>query len=38
MVGAQVFISMAAGFQISFFWVVGEIVPMKWRYIANSGL
>lgn len=38
LIGAQVFIGIASGFQISFFWVVGEIVPMKWRYIANSGL
>lgn len=38
MIGAEVFIGVAAGFQISFFWVVAEIVPMKWRYLANSGL
>jgi len=33
---SQVFIGIAVGFQQSFFWVVAEIVPMKWRYIANS--
>lgn len=33
---SQVFIGIAVGFQQSFFWVVSEIVPMKWRYIANS--
>ena len=40
LIGAQVFIRIAADFQISFFWVVAELVPMKWRYIEtirNSG-
>ena len=37
LIGAEVLIGVAAGFQISFFWVVSEIVPMKWRYLANSG-
>ncbi|TKA48120.1 hypothetical protein B0A54_01612 [Friedmanniomyces endolithicus] len=23
-------------FQISFFWVIAELVPVKWRYLANS--
>ncbi|KAK4998648.1 hypothetical protein LTR66_002152 [Elasticomyces elasticus] len=36
LIGAEVFIGIAAGFQVSFFWVVGEIVPMKYRYLANS--
>ena len=33
---SQVFIGIAVGFQQSFFWVVAEIVPMKYRYLANS--
>lgn len=33
---AELFIGIAVAFQQSFFWVVAEIVPMKWRYIANS--
>ena len=37
LIGAEVFIGIAAGFQISFFWVVGELVPMKYRYLASSG-
>lgn len=37
LIGAEVFPGIAAGFQISFFWVVSEIVPMKYRYLANSG-
>lgn len=36
LIGAQVFIGIAVAFQQSFFWVVAEIVPMKWRYLANS--
>lgn len=37
LIGAEVFCGLGASFQISFFWVVAEIVPMKYRYIANSG-
>jgi MFS family permease len=37
LIGAEVLIGIVAGFQISFVWVVSEIVPMKWRYLANSG-
>lgn len=36
LIGAQVFIGIAASCQLSFFWIVAEIVPMKWRYIANG--
>ncbi|KAK5117508.1 hypothetical protein LTR85_008893 [Meristemomyces frigidus] len=36
LIGAEVLIGIAAGFQISFFWVISEMVPMKWRYLANS--
>lgn len=36
LIASQVFIGIGVGFQQSFFWVVSEIVPMKWRYIANS--
>lgn len=35
-IGAEVLIGIAVAFQQSFFWVVAEIVPMRWRYIANS--
>lgn len=38
MIAAELFIGIASGFQISFFWVVAELVPMKYRYIASSGL
>ncbi|KAK4942349.1 hypothetical protein LTR10_017956 [Elasticomyces elasticus] len=33
---AELFIGIAVAFQQSFFWVVAELVPMRWRYIANS--
>ncbi|PIA92163.1 hypothetical protein CB0940_09972 [Cercospora beticola] len=36
LIGAQVSIGVAVAFQQSFFWVVAEIVPLKWRYLANS--
>ncbi|OAG06772.1 MFS general substrate transporter [Paraphaeosphaeria sporulosa] len=36
LIGAEVFIGIGVAFQQSFFWVVAELVPMKWRYIANS--
>ncbi|KAF2112623.1 fungal trichothecene efflux pump [Lophiotrema nucula] len=36
LIGAEVFIGIAVAFQQSFFWVVAELVPMRWRYIANS--
>ena len=36
LIAAEVLIGISAAFQISFFWVVGEIVPMKWRYLATS--
>lgn len=36
LIGAEVLIGVSAAFQISFFWVISEIVPMRWRYIANS--
>ncbi|KAK3641236.1 hypothetical protein LTR56_011476 [Elasticomyces elasticus] len=26
----------SSSFQISFFWVICELVPVKWRYLANS--
>ncbi|TKA78630.1 hypothetical protein B0A55_02676 [Friedmanniomyces simplex] len=38
LIAAEVIIGVAVAFQQSFFWVVAEIVPMKWRYIANSPL
>ena len=36
--GVGQLIGIAAGFQISFFWVVSEIVPMNRRFIATSGI
>lgn len=36
LIAAEVFIGIAVAFQQSFFWVVAELVPMKWRYMANS--
>lgn len=36
LIGAEVLIGISAAFQISFFWVISEILPMKWRYLANS--
>lgn len=37
-IAGEVLIGIAAGFQISFFWVVAEIVPMNRRFLATSGL
>jgi len=36
LIGATVILGVSAAFQISFFWVISEIVPMKWRYAVNS--
>jgi hypothetical protein len=36
LIGAEVLIGIAPAFQISFYWVISEIVPMRWRYLANS--
>ncbi|TKA73528.1 hypothetical protein B0A55_05323 [Friedmanniomyces simplex] len=36
LIGAEVLIGLAAAFQISFFWVIAELVPVRWRYLANS--
>jgi MFS family permease len=36
LIGATVILGVSAAFQISFFWVISEIVPMKWRYVVNS--
>ena len=35
-IGAETFIGVAVAFQQSFFWAVAELVPMKYRYFANS--
>lgn len=37
-IAGETLIGIAAGFQISFFWVVSEIVPMNRRFIATSGI
>ncbi|KAL2834391.1 fungal trichothecene efflux pump [Aspergillus cavernicola] len=34
---SQAFFGMSKGFGISFFWVIGELVPMRWRFLAASG-
>lgn len=36
LIASQVLIGIAVAFQQSFFWVISEIVPMKYRYLANS--
>lgn len=36
LIAAETLIGIAVAFQQSFFWVVSEIVPMKYRYLANS--
>ncbi|KAK4580435.1 hypothetical protein LTR86_000638 [Recurvomyces mirabilis] len=36
LIAAEVLIGVSVAFQQSFFWVVAEIVPMKYRYLANS--
>ncbi|CAK7234958.1 hypothetical protein SEUCBS140593_009122 [Sporothrix eucalyptigena] len=36
-IGAGVISGLGGGVQVSWFWVVSELVPMKWRYLANSG-
>lgn len=38
LIAGEALIGIAAGFQISFFWVVSEIVPMNRRFIASSGI
>lgn len=37
LVGAAVIMGLGGGIQISWFWAISELVPMKWRYLANSG-
>lgn len=36
LIGATVLLGLAGGVQISYFWIISEIVPMKWRFAANS--
>lgn len=36
LIGATVLLGIAGGVQISYFWIISEIVPMKWRFAANS--
>ncbi|KAF1362122.1 TRI12-domain-containing protein [Lizonia empirigonia] len=36
LIGAQVFTGLAAGFQLSSFWVLSELVPIKYRLAAVS--
>ncbi|KAL2832652.1 fungal trichothecene efflux pump [Aspergillus pseudoustus] len=34
---SQAFFGVSKGFGVSFFWVIGELVPMRWRFVAASG-
>ena len=36
LIGATVMLGLAGGVQISYFWIISEIVPMRWRFIANA--
>lgn len=36
LIGATVMLGLAGGVQISYFWIISEIVPMKWRFMANA--
>lgn len=36
LIASEVLIGIAAAFQISFYWVISELVPLRWRYLANS--
>ncbi|KIW96791.1 uncharacterized protein Z519_02182 [Cladophialophora bantiana CBS 173.52] len=35
---SQALFGAALGFGLSFFWVISEIVPMRWRFLAVSGV
>lgn len=35
LIGAMVFLGIASGIMLCFFWASAEIVPMKYRYLAN---
>lgn len=35
LIGASVMLGVAGGIQINYFWAISEIVPMKFRYLAN---
>ncbi|CAK7235626.1 hypothetical protein SBRCBS47491_009358 [Sporothrix bragantina] len=37
LIGAMVFLGISSGIMLCFFWVSAEIVPMKYRYLANAG-
>lgn len=37
LIGSMVFLGIASGIMLCFFWVSAEIVPMKYRYLANVG-
>lgn len=37
-IAGETLIGIAAGFQLSFFWAVSEIVPMNRRFLATSGV
>lgn len=37
LIGAMVFLGISAGIMLCFFWASAEIVPMKYRYLANVG-
>ncbi|CAI4215876.1 unnamed protein product [Parascedosporium putredinis] len=37
LIGSMVFLGISAGIMLCFFWASAEIVPMKYRYLANVG-
>ncbi|OAP57916.1 hypothetical protein AYL99_08654 [Fonsecaea erecta] len=38
LVGVAVILGLGAGPQLSYFWVVAELVPMRYRYLANTAV
>ncbi|OQV04628.1 hypothetical protein CLAIMM_09483 [Cladophialophora immunda] len=36
LIGAMVLLGLSSGVQLSFFWTAAELVPMKYRYLANA--
>lgn len=37
LIGSMVFMGISSGIMLCFFWASAEIVPMKYRYLANTG-
>lgn len=36
LIGAMVLLGLSSGVQLSFFWTAAELVPMRYRYLANA--